>query len=240
MPDREENKRTKEEWKADFSAAVKDKKRWATGFIELAIACVLIAIDLLLKEFLYKKCVEDGPIVVIDGVFSFRAVQNKGASFGIFGDSTAALTAVSFVCAIALVFFLFYSAPRRNLWLRSSLILILGGAVGNLVDRLALQYVRDYVSFDLINFPVWNFADTCLTVGTVVLIIYILFFYSKEQEALDKARAERLKARREEKKAEESSLPESDTTVPTEVGIAPSTTEGAEDKAIPTDKDEEL
>lgn len=190
-PDKEENRRTREELKSDWDRAVRDKKRWLTCLIEIAVSCVLIAVDLLLKEFLYNKCVREGKIVVWKGVFSFTAVENTGASFGIFGSSTLALTIVSFVCSLILVFFIFYSYPRRNLWLRSALILILGGAVGNLVDRLALGYVRDYVYFELIDFPVWNFADTCLTVGTVVLIIYVVFMYTKDEEALKKARAER-------------------------------------------------
>ena len=169
----------------------------------MAIAAVLIAIDLLLKEFLYKKCLTDGRIVVWEGVLSFTAVQNTGASFGIFGSSTLALTIISFICSLFLLFFIFYSYPRRNLWLRSSLIMILGGAIGNLVDRLALGHVRDYVSFDLINFPVWNFADTCLTVGTVVLVIYIIFFYGKDEEALKAARLQKLQAAKEKEQSEQ-------------------------------------
>lgn len=231
LPDKEENKRTKEEFKADFHSAIRDKKRWLTCLIEIGIAGVLLAIDLLLKEFLYKKCLNEGRIAVWDGVFSFTAVQNTGASFGIFGNSTAALTVVSLVCSAFLFFFIFYSYPRRNLWLRASLIMILGGAVGNVVDRIALGYVRDYVYFELINFPVWNFADTCLTVGTVLLIIYIIFMYSKEEAELQKVRAERLRERRSEQKDVEETTKEE---VP-----EPEKAEAESENTAPEEKSEE-
>ena len=200
-PERAETKKTWADMKNDFKVAVKDKKRWLICGIELLIAFVLIVVDLLLKKYLWTYCDNNGDVIVIDGVFSFTSVKNTGASFGIFGDSTLALTVVSLVCSAILIFFIFYSYPRRNLWLRSALVMVTAGAIGNVYDRLALGYVRDFVHFEIrsigFDFPVWNFADTCLTVGTVLLIIYIIFFYSKEEEA---KREEREKLRLEQAK----------------------------------------
>ncbi len=184
------------ETKQSFSVAVKDKKRWLTCIIELLIVGALIAVDLLTKHFIYGKCETDGRINIIDGVICFEAVKNTGASFGIFAGKTTALTVVSTICAFVLLIFLFYSYQRRNPWLRSALILILAGAVGNIIDRIALGFVRDFIYFELIDFAVFNFADSCLTVGTIVLIIYVIFFYSKdEKEAQEKkARAAQSKS----------------------------------------------
>lgn len=187
-PDKEEIKKDFASYKKDFQIAVKDKKRWITCLIELLIMCAFLAVDQLTKKFVYGSCVSNGDIVIIDGVIRFTAVQNTGASFGIFKNSTAALTVVSLICSIILILFIFYSYPRRNLWLRSSLILITAGALGNVIDRLYFGYVRDMVYFELIDFAVFNFADSCLTVGTVVLIIYILFFYGKDEEEARKKR----------------------------------------------------
>lgn len=61
----------------------------------------------------------------------------------------------------------------RNLQL--GLALVLSGAIGNLIDRVALGYVRDFIAFDFMNFPVFNFADSCITVGAVLLIVSVLF-----------------------------------------------------------------
>jgi len=188
-PNKTELKKDFAQYKREFLTAVKDKKRWLYCLIEVAIAGVLLAVDLLLKHFLYGHCVTQGDIVIIDGVIRFTAVRNTGASFGIFSNHTTALTVVSLICAILLIGFIFYSYPRRNKWLRSALIMISAGALGNVIDRLALGYVRDYVYFELIDFAVFNFADSCLCIGTAVLIIYLLFFYTKEEKAIAEKKA---------------------------------------------------
>ena len=180
--DKKQFKDMMSELKTNFLVAIKDKKRWIVCIIEILIVTILIVIDLLTKKFIYGACKEDGKIVLIDGVLSFTAVENTGAGFGIFEGKTVALTVVSVICAAVLLFFIFYSYKFRNLWLRSALILILSGAIGNIIDRIALGYVRDFVYFELINFAVFNFADSCLTIGTIVLIIYIIFFYSKDEK----------------------------------------------------------
>ena len=66
--------------------------------------------------------------------------------------------------------------------------MIFAGAVGNIIDRLALGFVRDFIYFELIDFAVFNFADSCLTVGTIVLIIYMIFFYSRDEKELEKGK----------------------------------------------------
>ncbi len=201
-PNKDEIKKDFASYKKDFDVAVRDKKRWITCLIELAIMCAFLAVDLLTKHFVYGKCVSDGDIIIIDGVIRFTAVRNTGASFGIFKNSTAALSVVSLICSIVIILFIFYSYPRRNLWLRSALILIAAGALGNVIDRLHFGYVRDMVYFELIDFAVFNFADSCLTVGTVVLIIYILFYYGKDEEAARKKREEKALAEAGNKPAE--------------------------------------
>ena len=72
--------------------------------------------------------------------------------------------------------------------------MITAGAIGNVIDRFALGYVRDMVYFELIDFAVFNFADSCLTIGTALLIIYILFMYTKESEKLHNEKKEALQA----------------------------------------------
>ena len=198
--------------KKDFSVAVKDKKRWFYCLLELLIAAVLIAVDQLTKKYIYGYCAEHEDIIIIDGVIRFTAVENTGASFGIFSGSVTSLGIVSLICSIVLIGFIFYSYRYRNNWLRASLTMITAGAIGNVIDRFALGYVRDMVYFELIDFAVFNFADSCLTIGTALLIIYILFMYTKESETLHKERKEALQDKTAAKTAldvptsEESSL----------------------------------
>ncbi len=189
-PDKDTLKKDFETYKKDFLSAVKDKKRWISCLIEIGIMCLLLAVDLLTKHFVYGHCETQGDIVIIDGVIRFTAVKNTGASFGIFKNATTALTVVSLICSVILILFIFYSYPRKNKWLRSALVMITAGALGNVIDRLHFGYVRDMVYFELIDFAVFNFADSCLTVGTAVLIIYIIFFYTKEEESINKQKEE--------------------------------------------------
>jgi signal peptidase II len=71
--------------------------------------------------------------------------------------------------------------------------MITGGAIGNIVDRIALGYVRDFVYFELIDFAVFNLADSFLTIGTILLLIYVIFFFGKEEEAIKKAKEAKVK-----------------------------------------------
>ena len=182
-------------FKKDFALAVKDKKRWLFCGLELLIIGLLIVFDMLTKKYIYGYCDAVRDIKIIDKVIRFTAVENTGAGFGILKNQTGALTAISFISSIVLIIFIFYSYPRRNKLLRSALVMIIAGAIGNLIDRMVLGYVRDFVYFELIDFAIFNFADSFLTIGTALLIIYILFFYSKEEnELMEKKKAAKAQA----------------------------------------------
>lgn len=149
--------------------------------IEFVIAAALIAFDQLTKIYIYQP-IADGAsdIILIKGVLRFTAVENTGASFGVFSDSTLALTIISLITVIALFFVIIFTANNRNPLMRAALVMILAGGLGNVIDRFMLQYVRDFIYFELIDFAVFNVADSCLTVGTIILIIYIIFYFMKD------------------------------------------------------------
>lgn len=150
--------------------------------IEIIVVLAVVTIDQITKLTIYESVNENGKMNIIKGVLSFTAVQNTGASFGIFNDKTVLLSIVSCVCSVGLIVFLIYTIKHRNLLLRISLIMIIGGAIGNLIDRVFLGYVRDFVYFELINFAVFNLADSALVIGTILLVIYVIFFYNEKDE----------------------------------------------------------
>ncbi len=174
--------------KLEFTNAVKDKKRWLLCGLEILIIVLLIVFDMLTKKYIYGYCDANRDVIIFNGVLRFTAVTNTGAGFGMLKGKTSLLTIISFISSLILIGLVFYSYNRRNKWLRSSFVLIIAGAVGNLIDRMFLGYVRDFVYFELIDFAVFNFADSFLTIGTILLIIYVIFFYSKDEEALAKKR----------------------------------------------------
>ncbi len=176
-----------------FKFTAEQKKKLPIWFaIEFAGILAYLALDLLTKHFLYGPMANgSADIILIKGVLRLTPVENTGASFGIFSDKTSVLTIVSIVTAVILIIVWAVTIKERNGIYRASLVLIIAGAVGNIVDRLVFGYVRDFIYFELIDFAVFNLADSGLCVGAGLLIIYILFFYlraDKTNKNGDKAR----------------------------------------------------
>ena len=161
--------------------------------LAIVLPCVLFALlltlDLVSKHLIDKSLGTVGASKeIIHGFISFIYVHNSGAAWGIFSGRPIFLIIISII--VIALFIAFYVLRLRkfkdkiSLWLSVSLGFIAGGCFGNLIDRIAFGYVRDFINFDFINFPVFNVADICLTVGIILLFIYFIFFYSKEEKLL--------------------------------------------------------
>ncbi|MCL2068321.1 MAG: signal peptidase II [Oscillospiraceae bacterium] len=139
-------------------------------WLALTMAAALAAVDQLIKLWALSSLAGSG-IAVIPGVFSLILVRNTGAAFGLLsGQRIFLIIMVSLVilCGIIAV-----ASGRVNskplVWIIS---LIIAGGIGNLIDRIYLGYVVDYLSFG--SFPVFNFADCCVVSGTFLLAVYML------------------------------------------------------------------
>ena len=161
------------------------KKKLAIWFlIDFFFIGVWLAIDLLTKEFVYGPIASGEPDIIIwKGVLRLTSVENTGASFGVFQGKTDILGIISIITIVIMAVVMVFSIKNRNGWYRSALILLIAGGIGNVVDRFTLGFVRDWVYFELIDFAVFNLADTGLTVGCVLLIIYVIFFYKPVEKA---------------------------------------------------------
>lgn len=172
--------------KQKVSAYMKDwtvvaKKKWWIMLIELAVIAVILVADLLTKkaawEYMTVQGVKDG---FIPGLINLVMVENKGAGFGIFQGKTIALTVITFILVIGILVYLFF-ALKETEWLRISLVFVVGGGIGNIVDRIALGYVRDFLQFAFWeDFPVFNVADSFVTVGAFMLIVVLIVMLVKE------------------------------------------------------------
>lgn len=151
--------------------------------LELAFVILVLAFDQITKLIIYHPIEKSGnDILLIKGVLRFTSVENYGASFGIFQDKTVLLTIFSSISLIGFGVFGVISAKEQNKWYRTGLVLVIAGGLGNVLDRIIFGFVRDFVYFELIDFAVFNFADSALTIGTICLIIYLLFYYDKKVE----------------------------------------------------------
>ncbi|HCW73537.1 MAG TPA: signal peptidase II [Clostridiaceae bacterium] len=115
-------------------------------------------------------------ITVIEGFFDFSYLENRGAAFGIFQGRVYLLAAVTFL-VLGVLFINYVKTKKKTLMFTISNALILTGAAGNLIDRLRYGFVVDFISWhwkQAYYFPTFNVADICVTVGTGLLIIYIL------------------------------------------------------------------
>lgn len=143
-------------------------------FIIIGLAVALAVIDQVIKYFVSTYLKPVSSVDVIPGLFKLTYVENRGAAFGILADARWIFIAFTLIITIAFIVVVIKNNIKSKLFY-SSAVLIIGGGIGNLIDRIFLGYVVDYLSVSFFP-PVCNFADYCITVGAVLLIFYLAFF----------------------------------------------------------------
>ena len=140
------------------------------------IALLIVIADQLSKIWI-RTNLEVGETLFDVGFFRIVYVQNTGAAFGIFKGNSIILGIVSSIGIIVILLLVFIYRKRwpflDNLTVRIALGLILGGTIGNLIDRLFIGYVTDFIDFKV--WPVWNVADNAAVVGEIILAVYIIY-----------------------------------------------------------------
>lgn len=156
---------------------------------DVVFSLFLVLLDQVSK-YLAQTCLlkrPGGSLDLIPGVFALRYLENRGAAFGMMeGRGWIFILFAGLISIIAGFLCLKSPEGRRFRPLRLALAGLLSGAVGNLLDRVFRGYVVDFLYLSLIDFPIFNVADVCVTVSVLVLAVLILFVY-KEGE-LDWAR----------------------------------------------------
>ena len=143
--------------------------------ILLAIAAALVVIDQISKYLVVLYLPKEGSLKVIPFLFNFTYVENRGAAWGMMADSRWIFIIVSAVAIVAIAALLLYAAKSKK-FLVASLVLILAGGAGNMIDRIVNGYVVDFIQFGFWqSFPVFNVADSYVTIGGFMVVIYVLF-----------------------------------------------------------------
>ncbi len=156
------------------------KKKWWLYIVELAVIAVILVADLLSKKYVWNFLDQNGVQENVIGLFNLVKVKNEGAGFGIFQGKTIGLTIITFIVVIAICVYLFF-ALKETEWLRISLVFITAGGIGNIVDRIAFGYVRDFIQFSFWDsFPVFNVADSFVTVGAFMLVVVLIVMLVQE------------------------------------------------------------
>ncbi len=147
--------------------------------ITALLMIILVVIDQMIKLIAqYFLTASEEPVTVISGFLQLRYVENTGAAFGFFSEHTGALTAVTtiVIAVITVLFFVGIFTKRvRPSVMYVSLLFLLSGGIGNLVDRIWRGYVIDYIEPTFVQFAVFNFADCLVTVGAFLLVCWLIY-----------------------------------------------------------------
>ena len=158
-----------------------NKKKNKILLLDILFLVLLVSIDQYTKYIAVQKLKNQPAFNIINGVLEFNYLENRGAAFGMLQNQKFffVFVAIIFLCVIAYVL---VKVPLQKKYNRIHILLVMiaGGAIGNLIDRLRLDYVVDFIYIVLINFPIFNVADMYVTFSTVILIIHVLFVYKEK------------------------------------------------------------
>ncbi len=145
--------------------------------LELLIIVAILALDQVSKYLVQLYLSPVGTSVpVINGLLQFTNVHNTGAAWGMLEGFRWLFIPMTLIVAGALLFVIIRFRKRLTVFSRIVLALLFSGAVGNFIDRLLLSYVRDFLDITpLFSFPVFNIADSALSIGCVLLVVDALF-----------------------------------------------------------------
>ena len=159
-----------------------ERKRAQTGYIAALLGFIAaVFVDQITKYLAVIFLKNKNPFVLIDGVFQLRYLENRGAAFGMMQNMQYLFIAGAIIIVVIFAF-LYGRIPFQKKYfpLRICGILICAGAVGNMIDRLRLNYVIDFFYFNLIDFPIFNVADCYVVCACIAFVLLILFYYKDD------------------------------------------------------------
>jgi signal peptidase II len=154
-----------------------ERRKWARL---LRVSLPVLVLDQIAKAWILSAVPLHSGISVIPGFFNIMHVRNTGGAFSMFAQAPTAVRLLLFVgmtlAAVGVLLYMYWTTPAREKWFLSALALVLGGAAGNLADRLRFGNVVDFLDFYIgsLHWPAFNVADSAVTVGVCVLAVCML------------------------------------------------------------------
>lgn len=145
--------------------------------MEFFLIGFIIFADQMSKYAAIKFLKDKRPLNIIDNFFQLNYVENRGAAFGILEHKRLFFVIITLLILAFLLFYLIKNHTILSIYTKLSLSMLIGGAAGNLIDRIRFGYVVDFISFKLkgiYNFPVFNLADTFIVISTFLIVFIIL------------------------------------------------------------------
>ena len=159
-----------------------EEKEMADDFLELLAAILLlVGLDQYTKFLAVKHLKDQAEIALIPNVLYFQYLENRGAAFGIFQGQKWLLLGLTGLVILGVLYVLWkLPAEKKFLLLKILCFFIVSGGLGNMIDRMRLNYVVDFIYFSPIDFPIFNVADIYVTVSMILLFVLVMFYYKEE------------------------------------------------------------
>ena len=156
------------------------KKNKFMLLIDLLVMLALLAFDQYTKYLAIVQLKDQPAIVLWKDVLELQYLENRGSAFGMLQNQKFFILFVGFVFLAVILFFLIKLPKTRKYYvIHVALSAIVAGGLGNMIDRFRFDYVVDFISFVLINFPIFNVADCYIVVFTILLFFLFLFYYKE-------------------------------------------------------------
>ena len=156
-------------------------KRSKMFIIDAVIAVVLLALDQFTKYLAIERLKDRPAVPLIDGVLELNYLENRGSAFGMLQNQKYFILFVGVVFMAVILFFLFkLPEGKKSCIVHIFLAAVVAGGAGNMIDRIRFDYVVDFISFVLINFPIFNVADCYIVVSVIGLFILFLFVFKEK------------------------------------------------------------
>ena len=162
-----------------------NKKRLFWYIAGALIIIGVVALDQISKELAVAYLKDTSSVSLIDGVVSFAYTTNTGMAWGMLKDHPWVFKSISTVAIVGFAV-VYFAVKEQHVLFRLSAGFVIGGGIGNMIDRLFRPEggVVDFIRTDFMDFPIFNVADSFITVGAIMLVVYFVFYDSKQPKPL--------------------------------------------------------
>lgn len=146
--------------------------------IALICVCLVVALDQVTKFLIYGTATRS----ILGNIVWFESTLNTGVAFSMFSGAGIVFIVISSLASVLMLYLIISNRFFKTKFEKITLGVILGGTIGNLIDRIAFQGVRDFIYLKFINFAIFNVADMAITLGVIVLCVYYLVVTIKKEK----------------------------------------------------------
>ena len=152
------------------------------------LSLIMLGISIVIIDRITKLLLINKEITIIPNFLNFTYTKNSGVAFGIASNNTILIVLMNVIILAIIIKFLKEKFSKTNYIIILSLIMILAGGIGNLIDRIAMGYVIDFIDVNILDFPTFNVADISITVGVIMIMIILIKSLFEKENNIEKVK----------------------------------------------------